>query len=285
MPHYQAQHFLENVLCFPLKRQLRVEDTQLRGTPYFQKVMGNSPEFARATDSHGFADLKKSVHDHVVLSQAFHEIGDSRRFGAGTPAELQFTIERVWQVAPSSQRIVEDISAFPRVLEVIIANEGTAVDDLATRSGKRGAATPVKNFQRKEKTELGEYHEDLGPAVAKLLSTTCCSVDMTKLFRSPVRMQQSNQLERACLACGSHIVVDLQPVVDESDIAVTVDCPECQAEQQIWCGELPSTSHRKLPSCFFDFSRATPTPATTVGAAKFLTSVRRTGPEPDEVSD
>lgn len=50
----------------------------------------------------------RSPCNHVALSQAFHACDDPRRFWAGTPVELQSTIESVWQVSPSSQRIVDD---------------------------------------------------------------------------------------------------------------------------------------------------------------------------------
>ena len=133
--------------------------------------------------------------------------------------------------------------------------------------------TPVKNFQRKEKTELSEFHDDLRPAVAKLLSTAGCSVDMAKLFHARTD-RSARQLERACLVCNSRLVVELPIVADEPTVPVV--CSECKTEQQIWYGELPSTSHRN------DFSRTTPTPAATAGVAKFLTSLR-TVPQPDEV--
>ena len=52
--------------------------------------------------------------------------------------EPRSSVCRVWKdVAPSSERIVEDITALPRVLDRIIEAKGTIVPDIFFRTGRR----------------------------------------------------------------------------------------------------------------------------------------------------
>ena len=60
-----------------------------------------------------------------------------RKFGMGTPAEVQRTLERCWEVAPTGDQIVEDILGLPRVLQKMIDNKGAALLDEFYRSGRR----------------------------------------------------------------------------------------------------------------------------------------------------
>ena len=55
----------------------------------------------------------------------------------GTPTQVWSTLTRVWTVAPTSEEIVQDISAFPRVLEIIRDKMGCIVPDISLRSGRR----------------------------------------------------------------------------------------------------------------------------------------------------
>jgi hypothetical protein len=65
---------------------------------------------------------------------------------------------KCWSLEPTSDRIIEDIDAFPRVLEKIIANSGCAVKDEAIRSGRRALKSnnqgelknKIKTRQRKD---------------------------------------------------------------------------------------------------------------------------------------
>ena len=103
---------------------------------YHYKVVGDSPEFCRALDSHGFADLVICMAYHCSLSSVY-PVDDPRRFHMGTPAQVWSTMTRCWQVEPTSDRIVEDIRALPEVLERIIAAKGCVVQDQFLRSGRR----------------------------------------------------------------------------------------------------------------------------------------------------
>ncbi len=46
-------------------------------------------------------------------------------------------MRRAWAIEPTSERIVEDILALPRVLQIIIDRNGVVVPDLFLRSGRR----------------------------------------------------------------------------------------------------------------------------------------------------
>ena len=117
-------------------RLLRCRGDTNRGTRYYQKVVGDSPELCRGLDAYCFSDHKRSMGFHTSLTSICN-INDVSRFKTGTPAEMFSTMERCWTVEPTSHRIVEDILGFPDVLDKIIAHNGTVLhaDDL--RRGRR----------------------------------------------------------------------------------------------------------------------------------------------------
>eukprot|EP00732_Lithocolla_globosa_P000473 Lithocolla_globosa_v1_NODE_141_length_5757_cov_121.254121.p2 type:complete len:335 gc:universal NODE_141_length_5757_cov_121.254121:3013-2009(-) len=117
-------------------RQLRCLGDVNKGTRYEGKLVGDSPELCRGLDSHGFSDLKRSMDYHVAISSTY-PITDSRRFGMGTPQEVESTMFRCWTLEPRSERIVEDILGLPRVLDKIIENDGCVVPDEFLRTGRR----------------------------------------------------------------------------------------------------------------------------------------------------
>jgi hypothetical protein len=162
-----AQEYLANVLCFPLNRQLRCEGNTNADNRYYHKVVGDSPELCRALDSHGFADLKRQLNWAVALSSTY-PIHDPRRFGMGTPKEVASSLRRCWEIEPTSERIIEDILAFPRVLQKIIDANGCVVLDEFLRTGRRYLKVrgqgeckikPCKK-QRKETLGLPPIHPD-----------------------------------------------------------------------------------------------------------------------------
>jgi hypothetical protein len=117
-------------------RQLRCLRNTNKGNRYEGKLTGDSPEICRGLDAHGFADLKLSMAYHTSLSSKYDK-ADPRRFGMGTPTAVWETMRRCWEVEPTPARIVEDISAFGRMLDVLIAHQGCVVPDEFLRSGRR----------------------------------------------------------------------------------------------------------------------------------------------------
>ena len=161
-------------------RQLRcLGDTNKGNHHYEGKVVGDSPELRRGLDSYGFADLEAAVTYNCALSSVY-DLSDPRRFSMGTPDAVWSALPRCWEVAPTSERIVEDISALPRVLDVIIEHQGAVVLDLFLRSGRR-ARQPAKRGKkplarapraRQRKDTLAEKprHPDNDEAHRKLLA-------------------------------------------------------------------------------------------------------------------
>ena len=82
-------------------RQIMCVGQTNAGNRYHGKVVGDSPEFCRALDSHGFADLETSLAYHCSLSSNYDR-KDPRRFLMGTPAQVWSSMTRCWQVEPTS---------------------------------------------------------------------------------------------------------------------------------------------------------------------------------------
>jgi hypothetical protein len=101
----------------------------------------------RALDAHGFADHKLSMLYHISLSSRY-AFTDPRRFGMGTRKAVWSTMVRCWQMEPTSDRIMEDITAFARTLDVLIEAQGIVVRDEFFRSGRR---------ERRSDGKAGDY--------------------------------------------------------------------------------------------------------------------------------
>jgi hypothetical protein len=169
-----AQDYLRDVLHFDPDRQLRGLGDTNKGTRYEGKLPGDSPEICRALDAHGFADFEYAVRFNSSLSSKYPE-GDPRRMTLGTPAAVATTMRKCWTVAPTSLRIMEDINAFPRVLDKIIEADGCVVPDLFLRSGRRARRsdgsenkTKLRARHRKETLAAAPLHPDNKEAHAML---------------------------------------------------------------------------------------------------------------------
>ena len=54
----------------------------------------------------------------------------------GTPKQVWKTLTRCWDMALSSERIIDDVIALPHVLRNLVVTEGCVVADIDLRSGK-----------------------------------------------------------------------------------------------------------------------------------------------------
>lgn len=102
---------------FDIDRQLRCYGDTNEGTRYYRTLVGDSPELCVSLDAFGFADLKCAVVYNAALSSVYG-IDDPRRFNLGTPRQVFDSLRRAWEVAPTSERICEDIERLPHVLKV-----------------------------------------------------------------------------------------------------------------------------------------------------------------------
>jgi hypothetical protein len=85
---------------------------------------------------------------------------DPLKLKDGTPAEVATSLRRIWEVCPTSDRIVEDIHRFSGALDKIIAAQGAAmiyVPELDRRTGRRTRVT--RRFA---------YHPDCTGALAAI---------------------------------------------------------------------------------------------------------------------
>jgi hypothetical protein len=141
---------------------------------YRNKVVGDSPELCRGLDAHGFSDLKRSMAFHTSLS-SYYPVDDPRRFKMGTPSQVFHTMERCWEMEPTSERIVEDISDLPRVLNKIIESEGRVVSNECMRNGRHAregegstAANKPRNRQKKDTIRAPPCHPDCRDALDRI---------------------------------------------------------------------------------------------------------------------
>ena len=118
---------------FGPERQISAKGDTNSGSRYEGKLVGDSPELM-PLDDRLFCYYEHSIKMHAALTREL-PIGHPNRFGLGTPAEVSSTMRRVWEVAPTSEQIVHDISYYPKALDAIIAAEGAKVEDIDIRAG------------------------------------------------------------------------------------------------------------------------------------------------------
>jgi hypothetical protein len=95
-------------------RQVRCLGDVNRDNRYYkEKLVGDSPELMRGLDAFGFADLAACLRYNVAMTSSY-AVDDARRFKTGTPSEMWDSVTRAWEIAPTSERLVQDILALPR---------------------------------------------------------------------------------------------------------------------------------------------------------------------------
>ena len=102
---------------------------------YRNKLMGDSPELM-PLDSSLFNDLIEGVALHVVGSTTLEK---GKRYLMGLPNDAWRTMCEVWEKAPSSARVIQDVDRFLVALHKIIAAEGCYVEEYDAHHGHRKA--------------------------------------------------------------------------------------------------------------------------------------------------
>mmetsp|Transcript_5851 Transcript_5851/g.15257 ORF Transcript_5851/g.15257 Transcript_5851/m.15257 type:complete len:376 (-) Transcript_5851:191-1318(-) len=118
-----------------LHRQVRCLGETNKGTRYEGNLVGNRYELM-PLDNNLFSDLKDTNRQHVIAT-ANLAVDDPRRFKMGTPTELSASLLRTWQVAPTPERIVQDIQRWPGSIKAIIEHKGALVPHMRKRNGRR----------------------------------------------------------------------------------------------------------------------------------------------------
>lgn len=139
---------------FPKSRQICAQSDTNAETRYENGLVGDSPE-CDPLDSNLFSDFEYGMKQHVAITaELAHD--SPNRFKLGTPNELSSTMERTWEVCPTPERIVQDISRFPQALNAIISARGAKVPELDNRRGRRATQKFVSHSDCKEAEQLKE---------------------------------------------------------------------------------------------------------------------------------
>ena len=145
------------------------------------KLVGDSPELLRALDSHGFADLDAAVAFQCALASADTSAAGAAlraKWNMGSVGVLWACMEMTWmEVAPSSERVIEDVDRMLVVLDKIIAAGGCVVPDEFLRTGRRAMRADgtkalggkARKRQRIETLEARPHHPELKGAYALLV--------------------------------------------------------------------------------------------------------------------
>jgi hypothetical protein len=120
-------------------RQVMCRDPTNQDNRYRNKTVGDRPEFCRDLDVYGFSDLKDmTVYMRSLTSMyGMNGVSDVGKFKFCTPDEAWSTIERCWQYAPTSERIVQDILDFPNVIRKAIKANGCVLPECRLCHGHR----------------------------------------------------------------------------------------------------------------------------------------------------
>ena len=144
----EAQDYLTERGFFD--RQVRAwADTNEEYCRYHESVVGDRPEMC-ALDNHLFNDLDFSLTQNVINTSSLPP-SDPRRYLDGNPQQLSSALRRTWADNPTSERIVEDMTRYPVVIDKIVEHKGGVVPDFkAQHDGcskrKRSSTEPSRLY-------------------------------------------------------------------------------------------------------------------------------------------
>lgn len=153
------------------------------GKKWRGRPLGNSPELMPLDNSLN-QDLHKAVRFHVSLSTIMFDRGDTdpRIFLLTTPKSTASAYSRIWEISPTSERILQDIKKWNVANYAIVKAEGVYVEGLAggnkgnchtsmswrteTRGGRRvrGEYDPSK-FDKKMHPDLRDALDEHGDRI------------------------------------------------------------------------------------------------------------------------
>ena len=147
-----------------------------------RKVLTDCQTARLALDSHGFADLDAAVAFQCALASADTSAAGAAlraKWNMGSVGVLWACMEMTWmEVAPSSERVIEDVDRMLVVLDKIIAAGGCVVSDEFLRTGRRAMRADgtkalggkARKRQRIETLEARPHHPELNGAYALLVN-------------------------------------------------------------------------------------------------------------------
>jgi len=107
------------------------------GTTYAEHASAGMSHELMPLDTSLFSDLMTALHKHTAASRHLLT-GDPLKFDMSTPGRLWLAVTRVWEVAPTSARIVQDCAKFDTHVRAVVANKGAKVEGIGDSNGRRG---------------------------------------------------------------------------------------------------------------------------------------------------
>ena len=205
-------------------RQIRcVGATNANNKCYKGKPVGDSPELSVGCDSHGFAYHKSSIIWHAAATSHLAP-DDPIKFNTSTPKEMERTMERCWEVEPTSEMICADIHELPRVVDMIIEAEGRVLPECTLRHGRREARLDGKadgitknkprSSQRKATLKIRPFHKDIA--------------ELMRLMSKP--QQEQIEIEEEVL---TNIAAEIDMDGEEDDIDGEEDGMDDEEDQDV----------------------------------------------------
>ena len=122
---------------------------------YRDNPIGNSPEFM-PWDSHLNQDLHASHDHHVTLTRHLKD-DDPRKFCGSTPKRMSSSYNRLLQIVPTPNRILEDCARVLDAFEAVFKNKGVILDQYGERKGRREVSKEDEEKHRGGSREKTEY--------------------------------------------------------------------------------------------------------------------------------
>ena len=107
------------------------------GTTYAEWATAGMSHELMPLDTSLFMDLMAALHECTAASRHLLT-GDPLKFDMSTPKRLWLAVARVWEVAPTSARIVQDCAKFDTHIRIVVANKGAKVEGIGDSNGWRG---------------------------------------------------------------------------------------------------------------------------------------------------
>jgi hypothetical protein len=171
----ESQQYLHDVHNMRDRQMRAYGDTNKASRYYSNKVAGDSPELC-PLDNYLFSDLERSINFHVALSSFIDNNEDDRCFHLGTPAQVESTMFRCWEIEPTSERIIQDIKSYIQNVQSVINANGTIVKNEGLRRGRRAERHQgdpnlrERSQRRKHEPELLDCHPSLIPILHGLMA-------------------------------------------------------------------------------------------------------------------
>jgi hypothetical protein len=150
------------------------------GTTYDNHPVGNTPEIM-PLDTSLFNDLDEAIQRHIIYTNRLDPT-DPKKFSLSTPSRASSAYRRVWEGAPSSKRIIQDISKLTFNMSSIVQHKGCVVPGLGNRGNRFISSTDKskrggKRIRYNEVKKAHWMHEDTDGCTSRLIEDAVLKVE------------------------------------------------------------------------------------------------------------